>query len=129
MNQTRVSLAARDQLINQIIHQGKAKRNTLAIDTYSSSLSVKGYKLRPVPGSRDKQLNQSQGAGVPKWRARQRLKPGSSPENQWIRYPLRRVEQGRSVTEFWKPQAQRLPQPLYSSKRLKTWTQKRQVSN
>jgi hypothetical protein len=74
MNQTRVSLAARDQLINQIIHQGKAKRSALATDTYSRSLSVKGYKLRPVPGSRDKQLNQSQGAGVPKWRARQRLK-------------------------------------------------------
>jgi hypothetical protein len=87
VNQTRVSSAARDQLINQIIHQGKAKRNTLAIDTYSSSLSVKGYKLRPVPGSRDKQLNQSQGAGVPKWRARQRLKTASSQKNQRIQYP------------------------------------------
>ena len=54
MTQARVSPAARDQLINQIIHQGKAKRRTLATDTYSSSLSVKGYKLRPVPGSRDK---------------------------------------------------------------------------
>jgi hypothetical protein len=53
MTQARVSPAARDQLINQIIHQGKAKRSTLATNTYSRPLSVKGYKLRPVPGSRD----------------------------------------------------------------------------
>jgi hypothetical protein len=87
MTQTHVSPAARDQLINQIIHQGKAKRSTLATVTYSRSLSVKGYKLRPVPGSRDKQLNQSQGAGVPRWRARQRLKTRTSQKNQRIQYP------------------------------------------
>ena len=60
MNQARVSPAARDQLINQIIHQGKAKRSTLATDTYSRSLSVKeiqasaragveGQTTQPIP--------------------------------------------------------------------------------
>jgi hypothetical protein len=87
MTQTHVSPAARDQLINQIIHQGKARRSPLPTVTYSRSLSVKGFKLRPVPGSRDKQLNQSQGAGVPKWRARQRLKTRTSQKNQRIQYP------------------------------------------
>src|SRR5271155_83696 len=105
MNQTRVSPAARDQLINQIIHQGKAKRSTLATDTYSRSLSVKGCQLRPVPGSRDKQLNQSEGAGVPKWRARQRLKPYLTQKNQRIHYPPpqyisnRVTHLGRGVTK------------------------------
>ena len=87
MNQVCVSPVVRDQLINQIIHQGKAKRNTLATDTYRRSLSVREYKLRPLPGSRDNQLNQSQGAGVPKWRARQRLKTATSQKNQRIQYP------------------------------------------
>ena len=76
MTQARVSLAARDQLINQIIHQGKAKRSTLATDTYSRPLPVEGCELRPVPGSRDKQLNQSQGAGVPKGSPVKGSKPG-----------------------------------------------------
>jgi hypothetical protein len=87
MKQARVSPTTKDQLINQIIHQGKAKRNTLATDTYRRSLSVREYKLRPLPGSRDNQLNQSQGAGVPKWRARQRLSPLRAQKNQRIQYP------------------------------------------
>jgi hypothetical protein len=48
------STLPKDQLINQIIHQGKAQRKAKAIDTYSESLSVNGCELRPVPGSRDK---------------------------------------------------------------------------
>ena len=47
------STLPKDQLINQIIHQGKAKRKAKAKDTYSESLSVNGCELRPVPGSRD----------------------------------------------------------------------------
>ena len=53
MNQGRISRVIGDQLINQIIHQGKAMGSVFATNTYSRSLSVNGCKLRPVPGSRD----------------------------------------------------------------------------
>lgn len=44
----------KDQLINQIIHQGKAPESTNATRTYSDPLPMKRCELRPVPGSRDK---------------------------------------------------------------------------
>ena len=87
MNQVCVSPVVRDQLINQIIHQGKAKRSAIAIDTCSESLSVNGASFGPCRGRGTKQLNQSQGAGVPKWRARQRLRTRTAQKNQRIQYP------------------------------------------
>jgi hypothetical protein len=87
MNHARISPVVRDQLINQIIHQGKAKRSAIAVDTYSESLSVNGTSFGPCRGRGTKQLNQSQGAGVPKWRARQRPKTRTSQKNQRIQYP------------------------------------------
>jgi ribosomal protein L24 len=105
MNQARVSPVVRDQLINQIIHQGKAKGSVFATDTYSRSMSVKGCKLRPVPGSRDNNSTN------PKGRAFRNGAPvkGSQLEllilgriNQRILSPLATVDQ--SLNDFHPPQ-------------------------
>jgi hypothetical protein len=78
----------KDQLINQIIHQGKATKSTNATETYSESLSMNGCELRPVPGSRDENNSTN-----PKGRAFRSGAPvkGSKPyfvkKNQRIQYP------------------------------------------
>lgn len=63
---------AMDQLINQIIHQGKAQRNAAYCVGCGEQLSVDGYQLRPVPGSRD--YNSTN----PKGRAFRKVRPSKA---------------------------------------------------
>jgi hypothetical protein len=87
MNQTRLSLSAKDQLINQIIHQGKAKRSTLATDTYSRSLSVKGYSFGPCRGRGTNNSTNSKGRAFRSGAPVKGSKPHLAQKNQRIQYP------------------------------------------
>lgn len=53
MNQAQSFPLTGDQLINQIILQGKAKRTSLGISLCRHSMAECCIQLRPVPGSRD----------------------------------------------------------------------------
>jgi hypothetical protein len=54
-----------DQLINLIIYQGRRRPSASHSGGYPYALSESVSELWSEPGSRDHQLNQSQGAGIP----------------------------------------------------------------
>ena len=100
MNPIQVASVCTDQLINQIIHQGKARERAYRIWPYSVLPSVRGYELRPAPGSRDNQLNPSQGAGDSERVARQRL----NHRNDWkdIGFNIRSAILSPFISITWK---------------------------
>lgn len=53
--------AGTDQLINQIIHQGVLSLRALLRGCYGNEMSKRNMQDWPEPGSREGQLNQSQG--------------------------------------------------------------------
>ena len=100
MNPIRANSIGMDQLINQIIHQGKARESALPVRPFSDALSVSDYQLRPAPGSRDNQLNPSQGAGDSERVARQRL----NHRNDWkdIGFNIRSAILSTFISITWK---------------------------